>query len=359
MSSSLEVANDSITIQLGLTFVGCFFGLLTRHRNPILFGGSWLAILTSSHKHSLHVAVTVTALWGSIVAADLFFNGGSFSLGMGPKSAETGALICSPFILGILAFYLENQKRTLQGRVGLLLEARDFSNPRLGAEWSLSALMEKVRAFYGADGFLFIDFPEGDSHYRIHRKTLGGKSSAAHTETISQQCARRFLVVPETHAFVLSPSVFPVLRRRYIEYDVFSKKSSTNSLRAVESLSVLLEAQSIVSVPVLQHDKVIGRLFLTSRRNRFFSADDPSFLSQFLGQHMTLIEKLRLIDNLATSVGERERKHIALDMHDSVVQPYIGIQMGLSAIRRKVRSGQYRHFWRFRKGGNNGATRNQ
>lgn len=176
---------------------------LTKGTNPILFGGSWLAILTSNHKQSRYVGLTVTALWAIIVAADLFFNFGSitFSLGVHPKLAETIALICSPLILGILAFYWERQRSTLERRLGLLLDVSDFSNPRFGAEWSLSTLMEKVRAFYQADGCLFIDFPEGDSSYRIHRKTTGGRDSA---ETIGQECARQLLVVPETHAFVLS-----------------------------------------------------------------------------------------------------------------------------------------------------------
>jgi signal transduction histidine kinase len=308
---------------------------------PHPFGESCVFILPSSHKRSLYVALVVAVLWGGIVATDLFLNGGSlyFALGMRIRSIETVALICSPLVLGLLAFYLGSQKRRLQDRLRLLLEARDFSNPRLGAEWCLTTSMEKVRAFYGADGFLFIDLPEGDSRYRIHRNTPGGRPSAVKPETISQECEGRLLVVPETRAFVWSPSGMPILRRRYIEYDVLYNKPCTNNLSAVKSLSVLLEAESIVSVPVFLRGKVAGRFFLTSRRRRFFYAEDPAFLLKFLGQSQALIENLCLVDNLVASASERERKHIALDMHDSVVQPYIGIQLGLSAIRRKVQAG--------------------
>ena len=101
----------------------------------------------------------------------------------------------------------------------------------------------------------------------------------------------------------------------------------------------MLEAESILSVPVFQQNHATGRIFLTSNRKRCFSIADTAFLSQLIRQSLPLIENLRLFGNLTASASDLERKHIALDMHDNVVQPYIGIQIGLSAIRRKVQAG--------------------
>lgn len=314
---------------------------LTEGTSPILFGGIWLAILSSYHKHGRYVGLMTTGLGTTIAAIDLFFRFGSksFSVGIHPLQAEVVTLICASLGLGIIAYYLERQKRTLEDRVGLLLGVSDFSNPRFGAEWSLNTLMEKVRAFYEADACLFIDLIEGESSHRIYRKTSSGTASVVQTESIGDECAQQLLVVPKTHAFVLSPSGVPVLGKRYIEYDVLNKSPTTHIVNGVESLAVLLEAESIVSVPIFRGSTVTGRIFLTSTRKKFFSADAPAFLSRFFGQHLALIENLRLLDSLETTVSERERKHIALDMHDNVVQPYIGIQLGLGAIRRKVEAG--------------------
>jgi signal transduction histidine kinase len=323
----------------------CCGGLLvfvTKGTSPILFGGFWLAVLTANYERSRYLRLVVGAVAALILAIDLFFNFGSitFPVGVHPKLTETIALICSPMILGILVFYWGRQRSILERRVGLLLDVSAFSNPRFGAEWCLSTLMEKVRAFYQADGCLFIDFLEGDSGCRIHRRGTGGGASAFHTENISRECTGSLLMVPDTFAFVLSPAGMPVLRRRYIAYDVLTKERSTSVLAAVESLSTLLEAESIISVPMFQQNRVAGRIFLTSNRKRFFSAADTAFLSQFIQQYLPLIENLRLVDNLTTAASDLERKHIALDMHDNVVQPYIGIQLGLSAIRRKVQAGR-------------------
>ncbi len=55
---------------------------------------------------------------------------------------------------------------------------------------------------------------------------------------------------------------------------------------------------------------------------------------------MPVIENIRLVDRLASDAAEHERQRIARDIHDSVIQPYIGLQIGLSAIDQKLGSGK-------------------
>jgi signal transduction histidine kinase len=52
-----------------------------------------------------------------------------------------------------------------------------------------------------------------------------------------------------------------------------------------------------------------------------------------------VMENIRLIDNLASDAAEQERRRIAADIHDSVIQPYLGLQFGLSALDQKLESG--------------------
>jgi signal transduction histidine kinase len=51
------------------------------------------------------------------------------------------------------------------------------------------------------------------------------------------------------------------------------------------------------------------------------------------------MENIRLIDNLASDAAEQERRRIAADIHDSVIQPYLGLQFGLSALDQKLEAG--------------------
>jgi signal transduction histidine kinase len=55
-------------------------------------------------------------------------------------------------------------------------------------------------------------------------------------------------------------------------------------------------------------------------------------LLQVINQFMPIIENIRLIDHLASSAAEEERKKIARDIHDSIIQPYIGLQMGIDSV---------------------------
>jgi signal transduction histidine kinase len=51
------------------------------------------------------------------------------------------------------------------------------------------------------------------------------------------------------------------------------------------------------------------------------------------------MENIRLIDNLASDAAEQERRRIAHDIHDSVIQPYLGLQFGLAALDQKLEAG--------------------
>jgi signal transduction histidine kinase len=55
---------------------------------------------------------------------------------------------------------------------------------------------------------------------------------------------------------------------------------------------------------------------------------------------MPIVASIRLVDRLAAEAAEEERQKIARDIHDSIVQPYIGLQMGLVGIRQKLAGAQ-------------------
>jgi len=63
------------------------------------------------------------------------------------------------------------------------------------------------------------------------------------------------------------------------------------------------------------------------------------FLLQLMDHVTLLMENVQLVDNLASDAAEQERRRIARDIHDSVIQPYLGLQLGISALARKLQSG--------------------
>jgi signal transduction histidine kinase len=51
---------------------------------------------------------------------------------------------------------------------------------------------------------------------------------------------------------------------------------------------------------------------------------------------MPMIDNIQLVDRLASQAAEYERQRISRDIHDSAIQPYIGLKLGLDALRRRV-----------------------
>jgi signal transduction histidine kinase len=98
----------------------------------------------------------------------------------------------------------------------------------------------------------------------------------------------------------------------------------------------LLETNSFVSIPVYQRKTFTARLYLTSKQGSF-TYSDVDFLRQVIEHVMPMIDNVRLVDRFASEASEYERQRISRDIHDSAIQPYIGLKLGLEALRKQVR----------------------
>src|SRR5207237_5539000 len=121
--------------------------------------------------------------------------------------------------------------------------------------------------------------------------------------------------------------------KRVQAYDVVTRERLPEPL---QDMRELLAAAAYITVPVRYRGETVGRLYLTAADRYPFEASDVDFLLQVLEHTMPTIDNIRLVDRLASDAAEAERRRIARDLHDSVIQPYIGLQMGLVAIQKKL-----------------------
>jgi signal transduction histidine kinase len=77
---------------------------------------------------------------------------------------------------------------------------------------------------------------------------------------------------------------------------------------------------------------------LLSRRRRY-GKSVLRLLARVAGYAAPLIENVQLVERLALGVATQERRRISRDLHDSTVQPYIGLKLGLEALRRRLPAG--------------------
>lgn len=105
--------------------------------------------------------------------------------------------------------------------------------------------------------------------------------------------------------------------------------------QACTAIVNLLECSSLISAPVYHRGQAAGRLFLANDR-RTFRRRDLGLLRQIAMFVSALLENVALVDRLVGEAAEYERKRLSRDIHDSAIQPYIGIKFGLEALGRKL-----------------------
>jgi signal transduction histidine kinase len=227
----------------------------------------------------------------------------------------------------------------LKNRLKLLKEVTIFSNPRFGIDRTIKAIMESIRAFYDAETcVLVVPGKPGDADsYQMYRVARGIHPSRSAPPEIGHEAAAQFLSPSLDFAVIYKKTSSAYTRLFDVKSRVFSETNSSNS----EKLASMLEAQRYLSVPVYYRHQAVGRLYIVNGPNRFDGAD-MDFMLQLMDHVTPVMENIRLIDNLASDAAEQERQRIAHDIHDSVIQPYLGLQFGLSALDQKLEAGNTR-----------------
>jgi signal transduction histidine kinase len=244
-------------------------------------------------------------------------------------------------VLGCMATAFGGRELSVRGRLAFMEEVTRLSNPRFGADRTIGMFMECLRAFHDADACILIMSDRGASSHHLRRVDRRDPEQGVHPEPITEELAHLLLALPADHLVLYSerPAVarWWQRRRREYTYDVMQRRRLHSSHRMNEILAATLEAEAFATVPLHSHRQAIGRLYL--KRRRAFDPSDAHLLLQVVEHTMPVIHYIRLEERLASDMAEAERRRIALDLHDSMIQPYIWLCIGLGAIQQKLAAG--------------------
>ena len=292
----------------------------------IFFVGYYFAILNASFRTGFRAGALVT-----MSAFVLFFALGY--LWTPQESPEVGRALVRPvylLVLGYMISYWGGFHVSLTERLRLLKEVNALSNPRFGIDRTIANVLRRLHTFYRADVCVLVtSSPAGDSAL-VWR--CDGRAHPASDAPIELPAATvGALLALETRG----PAAGAASGSRRAE--LWSSGDRGDNAR-LQAIAEALSAVSFMTVPWPSTGG--GRLYVTSQYRHAFEALDLELLEQVVAQIMLTLENVRLVDRLATDAAEAERLRIARDLHDTVVQPYIGIRMGLAGIRRKLRSNE-------------------
>lgn len=336
--ATLEIQNWAPWVDLfcfGLTL-----GLSGKPLDPIFFLGFLFVIVGTSWTLGRARGLIVTSILSSfIILAALVRETAKPSLQI-QDSVLRSALL---FAVGCAIAYLAGLNLEIKRQARLLDEVTTLSNPRLDVGRTIGSIMERVRTFYDADFCLLIGLqsPVEGSAYFLRSADRTDPEKAMHAQEAGPEIQKRLLALPPQHFVLYRPNRFNGFlgRKNYYEVDVTDGARRPISHDVSETIAKTLDVNSFISIPVIQHERVMGRVYLGASRSNAFHEKDASFLSQILDRVLPVLQNVLLVNRLASEAADQERKRIACDIHDSVIQPYLGIQLGLASIRDRLKDG--------------------
>lgn len=291
---------------------------------PLFF----FAILAASFRHGFDTGARLTLGATLVITAAVLAAEG--------REAFHLMLLRATFVLALgymIAFWgglAIDQRR----RLALLRDVSRLSNPRFGVQHTLDSLMEKILRFYAGETCILIMQDNSGGwlfntvqHPRTGRAVLRHRTEeAAVAPLLELDGAATVLYRSKAHSWLPANATATALIAgekdwRQIDAD------------ACERIAELLETDAFMSAP-LPLRKGQGRIFvMSSDRAR---RGDAAFLNHIVQQAFPVIETIDLLDRFASDAAFRERQTIARDLHDSTIQPYIGLRHAIAAIRKQA-----------------------
>jgi len=310
---------------------------LSSGTNSLFFFGFFFAILVASFRWGFASGVR------TVLVSAVIFTIVSYATTPSEPGFEFNRFLLrstSILLLGYMIAYWGGAELLLKRKLALLREVNTLSNPRFGVDRTLGRVMERMRAFYESDASLIVDADAGGGESSVRRASRKDPDAAVRAEPIPKELADLLLGLPTAYAIIYCskwPRWWPAQQKRFAGYDITIWTRLKEAPPICERLAGMLDTESFVSVPVRRNDQIVERLYLT--RKRAFHISDIDFLLQVLEQVTPVMDNVRLIDRLASDAAEEERQRLARTVHDSVIQTYLGLQIGLTGVRHKIESG--------------------
>jgi signal transduction histidine kinase len=304
---------------------------LSSGTNSVFFFGFFFAILVASFRWGYASGLSVT------LASTILFTVVGYLTAPAQPEFDLNRFLLRPvylLVLGYMMAYWGGFETKLKRQLALLKEVSAISNPRFGVDRTIGGLMEQVRAYYDADSCMMLTREAGSEEYILRVANRNDPDGGSHPQHVPTAFAQELVNLPQQNVQVYGGAGRTGRGTPTPSLDQAQDDHAT----ACERIASLLDAVSFIAVPVSYRSRNMGWLYLTSDQRNMFDTSDGEFLVQVIEHVTPVIENIRLVDQLASDAADVERRKIARDLHDSIIQPYIGLKMGLAAIRSTLDS---------------------
>ena len=218
-------------------------------------------------------------------------------------------------------------------REALLRDLNQVSNPRFGIDRTMTAALEHIRDYFRANTCFTVLQDSDSGLYEIRAVRKDGPVAVA-AQAVDAALARAMLPALRNHVlFYVCPRSWPMgAAAASLTHPGDTGGWIPHEGPSLQNLGELLEAGSFISAPLV-FGRGKGRVFVTAN-TRTLNRHDALFLARIAAQELHAIDSIDMLDRIASDAAALERKRIALDLHDTAIQSYIGLQLGLVALSR-------------------------
>lgn len=289
-------------------------------------------VFTAWLRSGLPAGLLVAAVCGVTLTGIATMSGGF------PAGGIVEDLAVAPLLLGLVVAVViarwAHTGITIVRRLAFMNHVSRVFTPQHDLRRAIPQFCDMLRAYQHAETCVVLLKDARSAGWLLFE--LDGGEKPVRGETMEYGVVQPLLVVPNARAVTFrSRSLFTggaVLKA----YDAATLQAADDVDGAqVAELAQLLEAGSLVSLPLQSRSRTLGRLHLTSRGSSF-RRNDVEFLAQVAAQVSLMIENMQLVERLTMEVADEERRKISRDLHDGTIQPYIGLKLALEALHRKV-----------------------
>jgi signal transduction histidine kinase len=240
-------------------------------------------------------------------------------------------------VLGFMLSYRSRAASRFSRRLALLNELSLTANPRLGVDRTAGLFIQRVLAFFEGDTCVFAQFDPDAGQYQLRTATRRTPQGGIQASAASSAANEILPILPRSGVAVFKDHAW----RKGSSYRVGDPISgAVTELPYAEAglIARWLKARSFAAVPLRRHEIFRGYLCIGASRTGAFKMEDGLFLQQVADQMTPVLEHIRLVDRLASDAADDERRRLARSIHDRVIQPYLGLQIGLKALHQMFRA---------------------
>jgi len=288
-------------------------------------------VLFASLSFGFVSGLLVSQFAAAVAAAQLIIHNGYGDIPwQGAMLQPLSLLVLGPLVAGLARAGVQmNEQLTVADR---LLGQLD---PRLGVQRVAETMLRALTHHFDADrGLILLWLP--DSEPRLFDCDASGNVNELSGELHASLVESLGDLPPDVAAVhhLAHLGRLPLLRR-HSGFDLETRASSSTARAAAEHLAELLDAQSMVAMPICRRAPHPCRLLLESRYRRY-RAHDAELLYGVMEQLAPVIENAGLLERLTEAAMATERARIGRDLHDTAIQPYLGLKYGIEALARKA-----------------------